>query len=292
MWLRQHPLPRQESAGDKNSRGRVLLVGGAEFVPGALRLTGEAALRVGAGKLQLATVRDAALALGVLMPEAAMIALPANAQGEIAMAAAEQLTALLHNCDTLIIGPGMSASEDTLPLVEQILREVGQEVSVLLDAAALTCGSDSKEFTARCPERLVLTPNHDELSLLLGMKKDHIAENPRSAAREAAARMCAIVVLKGNETFVSDPHGNLLQYCSHCTGLGTGGSGDVLAGVIGGLLARGAPALIAAAWGVWLHGEAGRMACQQIGSTGFLARELPGLFPTLITSAEQGCVFN
>ena len=81
-WLKRHPLPAIAQGADKNGRGRVLVVGGSEFVPGALRLTGEAALRAGAGKLQMATVRSSALSLGVLVPEAAMIALPADEEGQ------------------------------------------------------------------------------------------------------------------------------------------------------------------------------------------------------------------
>src|SRR6187549_84480 len=98
-WLQRHPLPSPAPGGDKNARGRVLVVGGAEFVPGALRLTGEAALRAGAGKLQLATVRAAAMALAVHVPEAAMIALPADEDGEIGVEAAGLLAERLDSCD-------------------------------------------------------------------------------------------------------------------------------------------------------------------------------------------------
>src|SRR3546814_9994645 len=102
-WLAANPLPTPNDGHDKNSRGRVLVVGGAEFVPGTLRLTGEAALRAGAGKLQMATVRSAAMSLGVLVPEAAMIALPSDEDGAIAAEAAAILMERVKHGDALLL---------------------------------------------------------------------------------------------------------------------------------------------------------------------------------------------
>jgi NAD(P)H-hydrate repair Nnr-like enzyme with NAD(P)H-hydrate dehydratase domain len=138
-WLRSHPLPIPKAGSDKNGRGRVLLVGGARFVPGALALTGEAALRAGAGKLQMATVEAVASALGVLVPEAAMVALPMREDGEIACKAVERLTALVPRCDLLLVGPGMSATAETGELVAGLFDL--SPAAMLLDAAALTCAS-------------------------------------------------------------------------------------------------------------------------------------------------------
>ena len=107
-WLAAHPLPRPDAATDKNARGRVLLAGGAHFVPGALRLSGEAALRAGAGKLQMATVKAAAFHLGVAVPEAAVISLPAGEDGEIDPSAAPAILDALEHADAFILGPGMS----------------------------------------------------------------------------------------------------------------------------------------------------------------------------------------
>jgi len=104
-WRSANPLPTIESGSDKNSRGRVLLVGGARFVPGALALTGEAVLRAGAGKLQMATVEAVASALGVLVPEAAMVGLPMREDGEIAQEGVAVLTDLVPQCDVLLVGP-------------------------------------------------------------------------------------------------------------------------------------------------------------------------------------------
>ena len=108
-WLAAHPLPRPDGDTDKNKRGRVLVAGGSETVPGAIRLTGEAALRAGAGKLQFATVERAALPLGIAMPEAAAFPLPANEDGELGEAAGTALAKLVERCDALVLGPGNGA---------------------------------------------------------------------------------------------------------------------------------------------------------------------------------------
>src|SRR3982751_4937777 len=104
-WLDAHPLPAIEGGLDKEERGRAVLVGGSTVVPGALRLTGEAILRVGAGKLQIATVEQAAIPLGMVFPEAAVVPLPADDQGELAGGAAEGIRPRLERCSTLVIGP-------------------------------------------------------------------------------------------------------------------------------------------------------------------------------------------
>ncbi|MET0372572.1 MAG: NAD(P)H-hydrate dehydratase [Sphingobium sp.] len=284
-WRAAHPLPSPDPGTDKNSRGRVLLVGGAEFVPGALRLTGEAALRAGAGKLQMATVDSAALALGVLVPEAAMIALPLDEAGEIAPSAAERLEEAVARCDTLILGPGMSENGGTAPLMERLLKVPRPELTVLLDAAAITCADALADGIARHDGRVVMTPHHGEMAALTGAPIEDIAAAPDAFAREVSARFGVVLVLKAGRTVIAAPDGAMLEFESDCVGLATGGSGDVLAGVIGGLLARGVAPLAAAGWGVWLHGEAGRLCAERIGPIGFLARDLSAWVPGLMAGA-------
>ncbi|MEJ7927736.1 NAD(P)H-hydrate dehydratase [Sphingobium sp. AN641] len=281
-WLDAHPLPTHDGPTDKNARGRVVLVGGAEFVPGGLRLTGEAALRAGAGKLQMATVGAAAMALGVLVPEAAMIALPAGDDGEIALAGAAMLTEAIERCDTLVIGPGMSNGETTAALVAALLGRPREGLSVLLDAAAISGAGTLDTVIAGHRGRTVMTPHHGEMAALTGIAIEAVSAAPNDAALLVARRFDAVVVLKAAQTVIACPDGCLLHYGSDCVGLATGGSGDVLAGVIGGLMARGAAPRTAAAWGVWLHGEAGGLAASRIGPIGFLARELPPLIPALL----------
>lgn len=281
-WLRDHPLPRIEEGCDKNARGRALVVGGAAFVPGALRLTGEAVLRAGAGKVQLATVASVAVALGVHMPEASVLALPADADGEIALEAASILANPLGRCDALVLGPGMSVAEQTAALVGQLLASPREGLVTLLDAAALTSAGDHVDTLRAHQGRIIMTPHAGEMAILAGIDAQEVTDDPARVARDMARHFGAVVLLKGQESFIADPTGQLLHFTGGCVGLGTAGSGDVLAGIIGGLAARGAEPLLAAAWGCWLHGRAGLILSKQVGQVGFLARELCPLVPGLL----------
>jgi len=281
-WVKRHPLPAIAQGADKNSRGRILVVGGAEFVPGALRLTGEAALRAGAGKLQMATVRSSALSLGVLVPEAAMIALPADEDGEIAPAAAEILKDRITACDTLVLGPGMSTGRAAQAFVAHLLDRADFPASLILDAAALVSLRDFDPLRWRVCKDVIFTPHHGEMAALSGLPIDEIKARPAAIAAEMAARWSAVILLKGDISYLAKPDGQCLVYEGGCVGLGTGGSGDVLAGLIGGLASRGASAFQAAAWGAWIHGKAGNILAETIGEIGFLARELLPLIPALI----------
>lgn len=279
-WRAAHPLPNIESGVDKNSRGRVLLVGGARFVPGALALTGEAVLRAGAGKLQMATVEAVASALGVLVPEAAMVGLPMREDGEIAQEGVAVLSNLVPRCDALLVGPGMSATSETGLFVQGLLAL--SPPALLLDAAALTCAKPSALATAAAKLPLVLTPHHGEMARLIGCDPQAVAEDPSAMLVDLVQRTGAFVALKGPETWIGGPDTPILHFTGGCPGLGIGGSGDVLAGIIGGFIARGASPFVAIAWGVAIHGAAGQLAASEIGAIGFLARELLPRIPRLL----------
>jgi ADP-dependent NAD(P)H-hydrate dehydratase len=282
-WLADHPLPLPEADTDKNKRGRMLIAGGSAQVPGALRLTGEAALRAGAGKLQLATVASAASLLGMAMPEAAVFPLAANPCAELGAGAGPEIAKLLEHCDALVLGPGMGAEADAEPVLAPILAHPRDDFALLLDAAAIPAAATMADAVRAFSGRVVLTPHPGEMARL--MQCDDSDVTPE-LAQHAADRFDAILVLKQAETCIAAPGERPLHYPGGGPGLATGGSGDVLAGIIGGLLARGASPRIAAAWGVWLHGEAGRRLAARIGPLGFLARELPAEIPSLMTAPQ------
>jgi hydroxyethylthiazole kinase-like uncharacterized protein yjeF len=280
-WIAANPLPVHGSGTTKNSRGRVLAIGGSRIVPGALRLTGEAALRAGAGKLQMATVESAAL-LGLFVPEAATISLPEDADGEIAAGPGSRLDTALDACGALVIGPGIGKPDAARRLLDLILQQPDADMTLVIDAMAIGCARDLRTQLAPLSGRLVFTPHYGEMAILTGQDEDDIAADPAAIASRVAAEYGAIVVLKGSDSVIAAPDGALLHYVGGGSGLATGGSGDVLAGAIAGLLSRGAPPLVAAGWGVWLHGESGRRVAAATGPIGFLARELPVEFPRLL----------
>lgn len=284
-WLRDHPLPVPDDGTDKNGRGRVVIVGGSRAVPGGLLLTAEGALRAGAGKVQLATVAEAALHLGVAMPEARVYPLETDTAGEIAGLDRDVMQGI-GACDAVLLGPAMLDHGAAGRLLDRIL-ESDFAGTLVLDAAALL---SMPERTGRLRDRTapaVLTPHPGEMAAMLERSAEDIARDPAGAAREAAGRFQSVVVLKGARSLIATPEGDLLAYAGGGVGLATGGSGDVLAGLAAGFAARGASPLQAATWAVWAHGEAGRRCAEQIGPLGFLARELlahvPGLLRAVYT---------
>jgi hydroxyethylthiazole kinase-like uncharacterized protein yjeF len=277
-WIAAHPLPVHGGGTDKNTRGHVVVVGGGRSVPGATRLTAEGALRAGAGKVQVATIVSAATPLGIAMPEIGIIPLDEDSEGEIGGDVAGRLRSALERCDTVVIGPGMMANTSVYALIDAV--RAATVPFLILDAAAIAASEKAGPSTE--DHHLILTPNHDEMGRLMACEVKIIRANAEMIARKAAERFGATVVLKGEATLIATAEGDLLHYAGGGVGLATAGSGDVLVGAIAGLLSRGASPLTASAWGVWLHGQAGRRLASDPGPIGFLARELPGEFPRLL----------
>jgi len=185
-------------------------------------------------------------------------------------------------CDTLVLGPGMSTGRAAQAFVATLLDRVDFPASLILDAAALVSLRDFDPLRWRVSKDVIFTPHHGEMAALSGLPIDEIKARPAAIAAEVAARWSAVILLKGDISYLAKPDGQCLVYEGGCVGLGTGGSGDVLAGLIGGLASRGATAFQAAAWGAWIHGKAGNILAETIGEIGFLARELLPLIPALI----------
>jgi ADP-dependent NAD(P)H-hydrate dehydratase len=282
--LRDRPLPFPEHEADKNSRGRVLAIGGSRRVPGGIQLTVEAALRAGAGKIQVATVESAAMALGIAMPEVAVFGLPENEMGEIQAADALPSTLPLAGCDALVAGPAMYDRQSASAVVGGLLANC--EAQMVLDAAVLMALGDHVDGLRALEHMPVLTPHLGELAAMEQREAADIEEDRVGAVRQASERFASVCVLKGSISLIAEPGGEVFAYAGGGVGLATGGSGDVLAGIVAGLCARGVEPLDATLWAVWLHGEAGRRCAEQIGPIGFLARELLAHVPGLIRAAS------
>jgi len=270
--LRSWRLP--EPHGSKYGRGQVLVVGGARATPGAAMLAGLAALRVGAGRLSLAVAGSVAPAVAVAVPEAGVSGLAEDDDGEVRGDDAQRLERHADRADAVLVGPGLGAPEGTLVLLRSLVPQVGDDVPVVLDAFALGVLRGAEDVQERLRGRLVLTPNLVEMTRLLG--RDEISdEETADAVTEVAERFGAVVCGQG---FVSDGGRTWRSSTGH-TGLGTSGSGDVLAGAIVGLLARGADAAQACVWAMHLHAAAGDALTARVGKVGFLARELVDELP-------------
>jgi len=270
--LRGWGPPRLTPDGDKETRGQLLVIAGGGEVAGAAILAGVAGLRVGAGKLQMAAPAALAVPLALAVPEARVLAVP-EADGEIGANAAQALKGQLAAAEAVVIGPGMMDEGVAGGLAERAIA-AASGAAFVVDAAAFTGLAGRLEAARAAGGRLVVTPHAGEMAALTGKSKAQVQSDPLAMAREAAAALQAVVVMKGAETFVVSPDGRAWSHRAELPGLGASGSGDVLAGVIGGLLARGASPLGAAAWGVCLHAHAGARLSERIGRVGFLAREL------------------
>lgn len=279
--LREWPLPQPDVQGDKEHRGRVLVVGGSPEVPGAVLLTGEAALRAGVGKLRFATPSSLAVGMGLAVPEARVYALPEAESGAIVLSAADLLVRLANDVQCVVFGPGLLDETATTSLLQWVLPQLDGP-TVVLDAAALACLTDNPTLLNSLNGNAVVTPHAGEMASLLGMEKAAVNADPITTARRASTRFGCVVALKGAETIIAAPSGEC--YCNRTgnVGLATSGSGDTLAGIVGGLAARGADPLQAAVWGVHLHACAGDRLAQRIGPLGFLARELLSELPPLL----------
>lgn len=285
--LRDWPLPRPEPGG-KDGRGSVLLLAGSAEVPGAAILAGEAALRVGAGRLRIATAERVVSHLGLAVPEARVIGLPGGVDGQPdPRAALDRLGTMPSQATALLIGTGMTAGEGTTALTVELCRRAASK-SFVLDAAALTDLRHHAETVRACEGRVILTPHAGEMARLLGEQRGSVKADPLGAASRAAALLGAVVVMKGAKTHVVDPAGKAWLFEGGCVGLAISGSGDVLAGLLAGLLGRGATPLQAALWGVVLHGSAGERLGERQGPLGFLARELAAEVPALLSRFESG----
>ena len=280
--LRDWPLP--EPGAGKESRGRTLIIGGSTTTPGAVLLGAEAALRSGAGKLQVATVESLAGAVAVALPEAMVVPLAESRGGGIAPSAAEELLELANDADSVLLGPGMTDPDATWELMNAFVP--GLSTPLILDALALIRLNDDPAHVRHLQRRVTLTPNRKELAMVLGLEEDEIDEDPGRAAVELAKRSAATVTAGGEESWTASPDGRTWRDPSGGVGLGVSGSGDVFAGIVTGLCARGASPEQAAVWASFLHGRAGDRLASTIGRVGFLARELPAQVPLVLSEIE------
>jgi len=300
--LRGWPLPAPSGHGDKEDRGRVLVVAGSREMPGPVILAATAALRAGAGKLTIATGESVASLVALATPEARVIPLPETSAGGIAASAADRLQSLTGELDAVLIGPGMLDEIAVCGFVLALMKTLGA-VEVVLDAAAMgvvrgDCpadhpnessrrGAPSSADTYRFATPAILTPHAGEMAHLTSLDKAAILTNSADAARSAALRWNAVVALKGAITHIASPDGRVWRHEGGNVGLAISGSGDTLSGLIVGLVSRGASLEQAAAWGVVLHARAGEQLAARMGTLGYLAREIAAEVPALMDALRR-----
>ncbi|MGZ9031822.1 MAG: NAD(P)H-hydrate dehydratase [Burkholderiaceae bacterium] len=285
-FLRSWPLPQPDAEGDKEERGRVLVIAGSREMPGALILAATAALHAGAGKLTVATAASVARLVATAIPEARVIELTETAACGIHPSAVDRVRELLPSVDAVLVGPGMQDEAAVCDFCAALLQD-RSPAALVLDAAAMGVVRGSEPRIRSFSNPTILTPHAGELAHLSGDSKEEISEGPAGAAGHVARLWNAVVALKGATTWIAAPDGQLWRHSGGNVGLAISGSGDVLAGLIAGLASRGASAEQSALWGVALHARAGERLAARAGPLGYLARDLSAEVPTLMAAVAS-----
>jgi ADP-dependent NAD(P)H-hydrate dehydratase len=276
--LRAWPLPPPGS--DKEERGRLVVAGGTTTTPGACLLAAEAGLRAGAGKLAVATAGPVAVAAAVALPEASVTGLPVDEHGNLAADAAEELFGLLEGADAALVGSGFRSAEASVALLERVLPRL--DTAVVLDAVGSAYLTEHEDGLRHLGGAAVLSVNPSELARVSGAGPDDVGREPLSHAVALAGRCEVVVLCGGEDKYVAAPDGQAWVVTGGGPGLGVSGSGDVQAGIVAGLLARGAEPAQAAVWGGYVHARCGDRRAAAVATVGYLARELPAEVPAVL----------
>jgi NAD(P)H-hydrate epimerase len=263
-------LPRREPAAHKGDAGRVLVLAGSPGKSGAAHLALLGALRGGAGLVTLAA-RAEVLPLALAgRPEAMSLALPGT--GPLGPGDLQPLTEAARAADALVAGPGLHRGPETGRLLRDLLSALPRPA--VLDADALNALDTEPDWLGRLPGPVILTPHPGELARLCGLTAEAVQSDRIGLAQARAAAWGVVLVLKGARTVVAAPSGPAAVIPTGNAGMATGGTGDVLAGLCGALLAGGLPPFDAARVAAWVHGAAGDLVASRLGERGLLASDL------------------
>jgi len=277
-------LPTREPTDHKGDCGRALVIAGSPGMSGAAALCSRAALRIGSGLVILGVPSSLNPVLEALLTEVMTRPLAENDQGSLQPEAMPRVEELFLWSDAVAIGPGLGRHEDTKRLLYQILAESNKPLVV--DADGLNLLGTEKEFAGSLPSGTILTPHPGEFSRLTEVAVTDILTQRVDLVGEKAQAWGTVVVLKGSPTVIADPGGEVFCCPTGNPALATAGSGDVLTGMILGLLAQGCPPVHAACAGVYLHGLAGDLAAAEIGIAATIAGDLDALIPKAIRSIK------
>lgn len=287
-WLRE-ALPKRAEDANKGTFGRVLVVGGCRRYVGAVGLAALGSYRAGAGLVTVACPEVIQPMVAAGIAEATWLPLPADAEGFLPGETAVHLRREWAAFDAAVVGCGLGNTEGTRAFLWAALPDLAElRRGFVLDADGLNALSALDDAAERLPKSGVLTPHPGELARLLKCTVPEVQANRLAAAREAASRFGCVVALKGAHTVVAAPDGaaRLSPYANPL--LATAGTGDVLAGLIGGYLAQGLPPFEAASVGVYVHAAAGESLREELGDAGLLAHELGARVPRVVRELTGG----
>lgn len=288
-WVRG-VLPARPAGANKGTFGRVLVLGGSTRYPGAPRLAATAAYRAGAGLVTIATTDAVAGLITSALAEATWLPQVASDSGQIAAENVMALRSEWHAFRAAVIGPGMGLSDETGALLWAAMPDIAADVEagVVFDADALNALATMADAAERMPANAILTPHPGEMARLLGTTVADVQSRRIEAAKEAAAKFGCVVVLKGAHSVIASPGGAVRLSPFANPLLATAGSGDILAGIIGGYLGQGLAPLEAASLAVYVHGATAEALREQYGDAGLLAGELADHLPRVVKDLRSG----
>lgn len=283
-------LPPRDEMQPKWSFGRAMLVCGCGSMSGAALLSCEAALRSGAGLVQLCAVPPVIDAARPRLPEALLLPLPMAAElpGCLLPEAAPVLLQEAEKADALLFGCGVSTASPVSALLQSLCESI--KCPAVIDADGINLLSARPALLSHLAGRIILTPHHGEFCRLSGMTRDQLAADPAGAAQAFAKKTGTVIALKGAVTFITDGV-RVFRLEAPNSGMAKGGSGDVLAGLTVGLLAQGLPPLDAAALAAWLHSAAGRLARDCFGARAMLPSDVLSALPQAFSELEKTSLF-
>lgn len=286
-WVAAH-LPQRPARAHKGVFGRLLVVAGSTEYPGAAMLTALGAMRAGVGVVRVAAAESVADRLAGVVPELTWMVLDEEAPGLIAPSGWRRVTNEVADHDAVVIGPGLGSQPATQRRTRNLIG--GLTVPGVVDADGLNALAAGGNWWTGLGATLVLTPHPGEFARLTNAEAPSSADDDARlvAARDAALRWQQVVVLKGANTVVADPEGEVLRSGVTAPALATAGTGDLLAGIIGAFLAAGLSPRDAAGCGVAVHGAAGLLAEDRIGRAGVIARDVAALLPEAIEQLRGG----
>jgi ADP-dependent NAD(P)H-hydrate dehydratase len=277
-------LPRRSPESHKGTYGHALLIGGSRGMSGAIALSSLSCLRSGAGLVTTATAEAAQPAVAAHEPSLMTRPLPCDAQGRIALAAFEVLGEPLAAATAVGLGPGLGRSDELTELVGRLYKQVEQPLVV--DADGLNALAQQPEVLSRAGGPRVLTPHPGEFGRLIGQTSlPH--EERQSLAVQFAKRHNVVLVLKGHQTVITDGEQMALNHTGN-PGMATGGTGDVLTGIITALLCQKLSPYDAARLGCHVHGVAGDLAAAELGQIAMIASDLIKYLPMAWQLIEAG----
>lgn len=269
-------IPMRLSSANKGSCGRVSIIAGSKGMTGAAALSALGALRSGAGLVTALTPSSEQPILAVKLTEAMTVPLP-HENGIISAAAADTVLESIQNADAAVFGPGLGKGRGILPLLERIVTEFTK--TLIIDADGINALSSNIDILNRKKCSVILTPHPGEMSRLNGLSVPEIQSARIKTAEDFVDRFDVTVVLKGEGTVVAARGGKTAVNPSGNCGMATGGTGDVLSGVVAALAAQGCTPYNSAVLGVYLHGLAGDIAAAEKGVHGLIASDLCGALP-------------